>query len=166
MRAWFDEHGQVSGRRRSARLDIPLPSVLSIELDPVRSPAKIERQIFERDSYCCRYCGLSLVAKNVLRAFERAVGISEFRTQGTNAQQHGVIHAFKIVADHVTPHRRGGRTDLDNLVTSCPGCNYGKEAFTIEQLGITDPRDRRPESNDWDGLTSLLPGLLGNCQPV
>jgi hypothetical protein len=102
----------------------------------------------------------------VLRAFEKVVGISEFRTQGTNAQQHGVIHAFKIVADHVVPHRRGGRTDLDNLVTSCPGCNYGKEAFTIEQLGISDPRDRRPVFSDWDGLTSLLPGLLGNCLPA
>jgi hypothetical protein len=116
--------------------------------------------VFERDFYSCRYCGLKLVDKAVLVAFERAVGISVFCIRGTNAQQHGVVHAFKIVADHVVPHRRGGRTDLDNLVTACPGCNYGKEAFTLEQLGISDPRDRPPERNGWDGLRSLLPGLL------
>ena len=83
----------------------------------------------------------------------------------TNAAQHGVIHAFKIVADHVVPHNCGGRTDLDNLVTSCPGCNYGKEAFTLEQLGLEDPLARPPVCSGWDGLTSLIPGLLRYRQP-
>jgi len=160
MRAWFDEHGQVSGRRRCERLGPRAPATLPVELDPVRSPLKIERKVFERDCYSCRYCGLKLVDKAVLVAFEMAVGKSAFCIRGTNAQQHGVVHAFKIVADHVFPHRRGGRTDLDNLVTACPGCNYGKEAFTLEQLGLSDPRDRPPEQNGWDGLRSLLPSLL------
>lgn len=160
MRAWFDEHGQVSGRRRTGGLGLlPAPS-MPIELDPVRSPAKIEKQVFERDSYRCRYCGTYVIAKEALIAFEKAVGASEFRTKGTNAEQHGVVHAFKAVADHVVPYKRGGRTDLDNLVTSCPGCNYGKEAFTVEQLGISDPRDSSPKQDRWDGLNSLVPGLL------
>ena len=46
----------------------------------------------------------------------------------------------KAVADHVFPWSLGGATSLDNLVTSCGGCNYDKEHWTLEQLGIEDPR--------------------------
>src|ERR1700694_3386393 len=52
MRAWFDEHGQVSGRRRAARLEVSVPTVDSITLDPVRSPRKVERS----DSRCMIQC--------------------------------------------------------------------------------------------------------------
>ena len=113
-----------------------------------------------------------MVTKEVLEAFKRAVDAPRDRdfatshfytsTKGKNAQQHGVVHAFKIVADHVVPYGCGGRTDLANLVTSCPGCNYGKDRFTIHQLGIDDPRVRPPEYSDWDGLTSLTEGLKRN----
>ncbi len=166
MRYWFDEHGQVSGRRRAWGLRVAVPSRAGVELDPRRSPRFYEREVFERDHYQCRYCGMPIVAKEALRAFERAVGISVFRVLGTNAQQHGVIHAFKVVADHVVPHKLGGRTLPENLVTSCPGCNYGKENFTLEQLGLDDPRDRLPIPSTWDGLTSLVERLEAQAVTV
>lgn len=162
MRHWFDDHGQVSGNKRARRLGIVAPTFPADQYDLVRSPSKLEKAVYARDSYTCRYCGLRQVAKEVLYAFEKAVGVSEFRMQGTNAQQHGIVHGFKIVADHVVPYKRGGRTDLNNLVSSCPGCNYGKEAYTIEQLGIDDPRLRPPADNGWDGMLSLLEGLQNN----
>jgi 5-methylcytosine-specific restriction endonuclease McrA len=158
MREWFCDHGQWSGRHRSKHLDLyNMPSVC--ELDINRSPAKYERAVFERDCYTCRYCGLPVVAKPVLLAFEKVVGTDAFRNVGKNAEQHGIVHAFKVVADHVSPFKRGGKTDLDNLVTACPACNYGKDHYTVEQLGIFDPRDRPPQPNEWDGLTSFMPGL-------
>ena len=159
MREWFDVHGQWSGRHRAKRLNIPPPSFSPDQFDTLRSAAKFEKSVFERDSYTCRYCGLRQVSKEVLYAFEKVVGVENFRTQGTNAQQHGIIHGFKIVADHVVPFKRGGRTNLDNLVSACPACNYGKDAFTVEQMGIEDPRARRPVSDNWDGLVSFLPSL-------
>lgn len=162
MRAWFDEHGQMSGWHRVKRLGIPAPRVSPQIFDTVRSPARYEKFVFERDFYTCRYCGLRLISKGTLTAFEHAVTASEFRTQGTNAQQHGVVHAFKIVADHVVPFKRGGRTSPHNLVSSCPACNYGKYNYTLEQLGINDPRDRPPVKSDWNGLTSLIDGLKRN----
>lgn len=172
MRAWFDEHGQVSGSHRNRKLPVYAPRVSADELDRIKSTARIEVAVFKRDSYKCRYCGLRVIAKEVLEAFKRAVDPPHERdvamahfytcTKGTNAQQHGVVHAFKIVADHVVPYRCGGRTDLANLVTSCPGCNYGKDRFTIHQLGIDDPRVCPPENSDWDGLTSLTEGLKRN----
>ena len=164
MREWVVEHGQVSGTRRVWRLNSAVPAGAS-EFDPVRNaPRELQRRVFQRDSYTCRYCGLRQVSMDALRAFERVVGVSQFRTVGTNAEQHGVIHGFKIVADHVVPHCRGGRTDMDNLVTSCPGCNYGKGSFTVGELAISDPRERPPCGDDWDGLLSLVPSLKRHLQ--
>lgn len=159
MRLWFDEHGQMSGLHRKRHFKVSPPMFSPEDFDTLRQPAKYEREVFERDSYTCRYCDLRLLSKQVLVAFERAVGTDVFRTAGTNAQQHGVVHAFKIVADHVVPFKRGGRTHPDNLVSACPACNYGKDAYTVEQMGIEDPFDRLPISSGWDGLTSLVPGL-------
>lgn len=162
MRFWFDEHGQMSGLHRKRHFKISAPDVKPDEFDAVRRPTRYEQKVFELDSYTCRYCGLRLLSKAVLVAFERAVGSDVFRTTGSNPQQHGVVHAFKIVADHVVPHTRGGRTHPDNLVSACPACNYGKDAYTIEQIGIADPRDRPPTSSGWDGLTSLVAELKSN----
>ena len=159
MMEWFDVHGQWSGKHRAKRLNIPKQIVSPDQFDKVRSPAKYEKAVYLRDCYTCRYCGLRQIAKEVLYAFEKAVGVTEFRTQGINTEQHGIIHGFKTVADHVVPFKRGGRTHPDNLVSSCPACNYGKDAFSVEQLGIEDPRLRPPVDNGWDGLLSLLPGL-------
>lgn len=159
MRHWFVEHGQSSGGHRKRHYQIAPPAVSPGDFDGLRSPARYERGVFERDSYTCRYCGLKLLSKEVLIAFERAVGFTEFRTQGTNKQQHGVIHAFKIVADHVVPYRRGGRTHPDNLVSACPGCNYGKDAYTVEQMGLDDPFNYNPTGSGWDGLERLIVGL-------
>lgn len=163
MREWFDEHGQMSGWHRVKKLGIASPRIVSDLFDVVRSPARHEKLVFQRDSYTCRYCGLRQVAKEILLAFERAVGSDEFRTQSTNAVQHGIIHGFKIVADHVVPYKCGGRTNSDNLVSACPACNYGKFNYTLEQLGLDDPREHPPVVSDWDGLTSLLEGLKRNC---
>lgn len=162
IRDWFDEHGQMSGIHRARVLAISRRVAEPEELDSDPRPTKFERAVFQRDFYTCRYCGLRLVAKEVLVAFERALGPSEFTTKGTNAQQHGVVHAFKIVADHVVPHACGGRKSLENL-SACPACNYGKYNFRLEQLGMEDPRSRPPANNDWDGLCSLIGGLKNHA---
>ena len=71
----------------------------------------------------------------------------------------GVVDAFKPVADHVVPHALAGRTAVDNVVTACGGCKYGKDDYTVEQIGIDDPRCRGPALTEWDGLRSFLPAL-------
>ena len=78
--------------------------------------------------------------------------------------RHGIIHATWPVADHVVPWNMGGATNLSNLVTSCGACNYGKDGFTCKQLGITDPLQRPPISDGWDGLVSRE-AHLKKCLP-
>jgi 5-methylcytosine-specific restriction endonuclease McrA len=75
-----------------------------------------------------------------------------------------VVLAFRANVDHVVPWTLGGRTDMENLVSACWCCNYGKSSYTLEQIGLDDPRLRpTPESDGWDGLTSSLPGLRANA---
>jgi hypothetical protein len=159
MRHWFVEHGQSSGGHRKKHFQIAVPVVSPENFDVIREPKRFEHQVFMRDNYTCRYCDLQLLSKEVLVAFERVVGTDVFTTTGSNAQQHGAVHAFKIVADHVVPYKLGGRTNLDNLVSACPACNYGKHNYTVEQMDIQDPRNHQPVISTWDGLLHLVPQL-------
>jgi hypothetical protein len=48
-------------------------------------------------------------------------------------------------------------TSLENLVTSCWSCNYGKLDATLEQIGISNPLERGINKiDDWDGLSTDL----------
>jgi 5-methylcytosine-specific restriction endonuclease McrA len=151
---WYIEHGQMSGRHRKLQLNIPPPETIDISLrDPIRSPAKLQKQVFERDSYHCRYCGGKLISQEFLKAFIKSLNSPLFARGETNLNTHGVIHLTWPVADHVIPWNKGGRTSLDNLVSSCAPCNYGKDGYTIEQLGLIDPFTRPAKISDWDGLS-------------
>lgn len=57
--------------------------------------------VFHRDGFRCRYCGISV--------------------------DEGAI----LQADHVIPQSKGGPTTLANLVTACIECNLGKSAKDI-----------------------------------
>lgn len=43
----------------------------------------------------------------------------------------GIIHI-----DHVIPYSLGGRTEIENLVTACSGCNLRKSGKTLQEAGI------------------------------
>ncbi len=100
MREWFCVHGQMAGRHRARIFGISDAAVSPDLFDTVRAPAKYEREVYHRDSYTCRYCGLRQVAKQVLYAFEKVVGSDEFRTQGTWAyatRRAESIEAAKLI---------------------------------------------------------------------
>jgi len=154
---WYIEHGQMSGRQRKLQLNIPPPETIDIDLrDPVRSPAKLQKQVFERDSYHCRYCGGKLISQEFLKTFIKRLNSPLFSRGETNLNTHGIIHLTWPVADHVIPWNKGGRTSLDNLVSSCAPCNYGKDGYTIEQLGLIDPFTRPAKISDWDGFNNKI----------
>jgi hypothetical protein len=81
--------------------------------------------------------------------------------------RHGAVHAFRANFDHVVPAWRGGKTDQANLVSSCWFCNFGKRRWTIEQLGLADPRDRAPIPIDsWTGLNEFSTALAKAAQSI
>ena len=74
-----------------------------------------------------------------MRLFIKKINTSLFQRGKSNLTTHGIIHLYWPVADHVIPWSKGGLTNLENLVSSCATCNYGKAGYTIEQLGIENP---------------------------
>ena len=52
------------------------------------------------------------------------------------------LAASQLTYDHVTPRAQGGRTEWENIVTACRGCNAKKGNRTPEEAGMF-PR-RRP----------------------
>lgn len=157
MRDWFVEHGQMAGMHRRNMLNIPTQLSVAKNLrDPLRSPKKYEADVFKRDGYRCRYCGIRLVSNRFLSAFTKHLDSELFRKGPDNLRAHGIVHIFNPVADHVVPWVVGGRTNVENLVASCGSCNYGKAGYTTEQIGIANPFSREPKIDTWDGLVSKL----------
>lgn len=120
--------------------------------------SRVTAEVLVRDGHRCRYCHRQLLSRRVLKLFQSIVGEKAFPMGSTNATTHGAAIAYRAVADHVVPRKRGGRTDAENLVTACWPCNFGKAGYTVEQLGIDDPRSR-PVLLDWSGLEHLVPML-------
>lgn len=73
-----------------------------------------------------------------------------------NSEQHAAFQAMWMQYDHVLPHAKGGTNDLSNVVISCAPCNFGRMEFTLEEVGVEDPRLREPVRSTWDGLERFL----------
>jgi 5-methylcytosine-specific restriction endonuclease McrA len=158
---FFIEHGQQSSYFRVAnRKEIDRANLLVKATNKTpRLMPKMENEVFIRDSYHCRYCGIRIVEKDVFAEYSRIVGTEKFSTKRENDKRNGLTLGLRGVADHVEPYASGGETQIDNLVTSCYSCNFGKAGYTLEQLRIEDPRLRPPIPDSWRGLTEHLPAL-------
>ena len=159
--SFFIEHGQQSAYFRVRdKKHIDLHNKVTKVANPSpRLLPNVEKQVFLRDSYRCRYCGQRIIAKEVFAEYSRIMGKENFSVERENSRRNGLTLGLRGVADHVDPYAFGGLTELENLVTSCYSCNFGKAGYTLEQLGIEDPRSRPPIKDDWLGLSDLLPSL-------
>jgi 5-methylcytosine-specific restriction endonuclease McrA len=158
LRDWFVKHGQMSGHYyRVNGLQLSVPAPFDGKYEEKKKPSRtLERQVFTRDGYRCRYCQTRVLDFKVLQKFEKLVGRSNFRASAeTNDLRHGVTFFFRATADHVVPLTRGGQTTLENLVTACWNCNIGKLNALLSQMGIEDPRKHPTEAKlKWDGMLS------------
>jgi 5-methylcytosine-specific restriction endonuclease McrA len=117
--------------------------------------SKALNDMYRRDGWRCRFCGTPVV---VPKARRHICKLLPGAIRWTNS--HGDHAGFEIlsgVADHVQPHKWGGPSSLENLVTCCAPCNYGRGSAFLEEMGLIDPRTRHPyPANGWDGLTRVL----------
>lgn len=148
---WYVEHGQMSGKHRSKGLGLEEPPEVPIwSRDQQRGLKKnVEIIVFQRDNYHCRYCGSRLIPTPFMKSFVKELNSPLFKYGRKNHDRHGIIHLTKPLADHLIPWSLGGRTSLENLVSSCAPCNYGKAGFTLEQLGLENPFNRSALQNNW-----------------
>jgi 5-methylcytosine-specific restriction endonuclease McrA len=140
-----DIHGQTS-----------MPRKLAAEKVKSRMPSPNQQNhIFERDGWRCRYCGCKVVSKFARHRMSQLFP-DEARWGRTNAEKHYALATLLASADHILPHSRGGNNAVDNLVTACTPCQFGRGHWTIEEVGFTDPRTREPVIDSWDGLSRVL----------
>lgn len=114
-----------------------------------------KRLLHQRDGYHCRFCNIPVIRAEVRKKF--CSTFPELLIWGPkNDQQHVAFQTLWAQYDHVIPHSVGGSNDLENLVVTCGPCNFGRMAYTLEDVGLFDPRHREPVRSTWDGLERFL----------
>lgn len=120
-----------------------------------RMPAiGVKRALLGRDGFRCRFCGIPLVRAETRSAI-RKLYPEAARWGDRNSDQHAGLQAMWLQYDHLLPHARGGTNDIGNMVVACAPCNNGRSNLTLEEVGLTDPRQREPIQTPWDGLERI-----------
>lgn len=115
----------------------------------------IRSAVLKRDGYKCRYCGIPVVHADIRKLANRLYPDAVPWNSYDVTKQHSAFACLWLQFDHVVPHSHGGRSSLDNVVISCALCNFGKDKYTLRQLGLQDPRLTPPTPSTWDGLERL-----------
>jgi hypothetical protein len=117
-----------------------------------RMPTAAQKaELLRRDGYHCRFCGTPVIRTEIRKRIHAAY--PEALPWGRkNIDQHAAFQAMWVQYDHVVPHSGSGTNDLDNIVITCGPCNFGRMHYSLEDVGLIDPRGREPIRSSWDGL--------------
>jgi hypothetical protein len=117
-----------------------------------RMPTGAEKErIHQRDGFNCRFCGMPVIRRET-RTRIKTVYPSALSWGDKENDQHAAFQAMWAQYDHLVPHAMGGTNTLDNVVLACAPCNFGRGGYSLEEVGIADPRTRAPSRSLWDGL--------------
>ena len=153
--AWGPSPRDLRGNVRFWKPDNDSRSVPEAARDPQRDATQaVKAAVLARDGYRCRYCGIPVVHADI-RKIAQKIYPDAIPWNRREDEQHAAFQCLWLQYDHVVPHSHGGSSSEDNIVITCALCNYGKDSFTLKQLGISDPRQRPPERVSWDGLERL-----------
>jgi 5-methylcytosine-specific restriction endonuclease McrA len=118
-----------------------------------RAPSAATRQaVVARDGWRCRFCGIPVIDAKMRRKIAAAYPQALRWNDSEDAEQHSAFQCMRLQYDHVLPHTRGGTSSPDNLIVTCAPCNYGRWFYTLEEVGLIDPRTVPIQQSSWDGL--------------
>lgn len=149
---------------RAIRKVSGLPPVLmkGDRVVPRDATPAMKKALVARDGFHCRLCGIPLIRAEVRRTFNQLYPEAARWTGSRANEQHRGLQVMWLQYDHVVVHSRGGETSMENLVVTCPACNYGRDRYMMSEVGLRDPR-HHPRSpswsgwRNWGGLERLLP---------
>ncbi|MEY2563249.1 MAG: hypothetical protein QOH88_1442 [Verrucomicrobiota bacterium] len=142
----WSEHHQ---RREVPGAPVSIPRAMRLNL---RMPNVAEKRVLlERDGYHCRFCGIPVIRETV-RSRMKQLYPDALPWGRTNLSQHAAFQALWVQYDHILAHARGGDNSPENMIITCGPCNFGRGDYTLEELGLADPRLREPVRSSWDGL--------------
>ncbi len=157
---WLHRHAPIQAIRKVSDLPPIVPKPYRHK--PRDAKPDMKKALVARDSHHCRLCGIPLIRAEV-RKYLNQLYPEAARWDGIKeTQQNRGLQVMWLQYDHVVVHSRGGETSMENLVVTCPACNYGRDRYMMSEVGLRDPRDH-PRSpcwngwNEWDGLERLLP---------
>jgi 5-methylcytosine-specific restriction endonuclease McrA len=135
------------------------PVISAPQLIQARMPTTTDKAFLHlRDGYNCRFCGIPVIRAEVRKRIKAAY--PKALSWGTrNIECHAAFQAMWVQYDHIVPFKRGGSSDLSNLVVTCAPCNFGRMHHTIDEVGLLDPRERQPVRSTWDGLERFSPNV-------
>ncbi len=157
IRNWTESIWGSHGIHRELINSYGTPKTVLTEFrDVKRMPSKEEERILiQRDGLFCRFCGIPLIRKEVRMKLNKLY--PEAIPWGKkNGQQHAAFQAMWLQFDHVIPHARGGKTELNNLVITCAPCNYGRMNFLLDEIDLQMPEVVNKPIVNWDGLERIL----------
>ncbi len=159
VRAWVAPFlGPIGRNPFIQRRFIPgAPQVLSKNLrSKARMPSSAERAALrQRHGNTCAFCGIPLISAHVRKALGHAYPGAAIWGR-MNEDCHAALLCMWLQYDHLLPHSRGGSNSIENLVLACAACNYGRMEYTLEEVGLLDPREQPTFRSDWDGLEPFL----------
>ncbi len=112
-----------------------------------------QQQIFERDGWHCRCCGVPVISPQARTRLSARYGAVRWGKR--NAERHAGFFALMASLDHALPRSRGGDNEPANLLTACWPCQFGRMDWTYEEVQMADPRTSpaHPRLAKWKGLT-------------
>jgi hypothetical protein len=146
-------NGIYSGLVRKHRT----PHTIHHELrDKKRMPSKKDEELLlMRDGFYCRFFGIPLIRKET-RDFIKKIYPNALPWGKKNNERHAAFQAMWVQFDHIIPHARGGKTELENLLITCAPCNYGRMNFLLEEINLKMPDTKLIFSKNWDGLERIF----------
>lgn len=143
LKYWFHLSAQNAGRDRLALLSVIGPIEhrnVGQSARGLRMPPQADKlEALRRDNWSCRYCGSPLLFKNDFLKFRGLLGEDFIPLGSTNLTTHGTKFLHFATFDHLDPHVLGGDSSLENVVSSCYACNFGKYRYTLEELRLAPP---------------------------
>jgi 5-methylcytosine-specific restriction endonuclease McrA len=117
-----------------------------------RMPTSAQKaELLRRDGYHCRFCGIPVIRTEIRKRIH--VAYPDALPWGRrNTDQHAAFQAMWVQYDHLVPHSDSGTNALENIVITCGPCNFGRMHYSLEEVGLIDPRTRDPVRSTWDGL--------------
>lgn len=149
---------EIEHYRRFREVNGAAPALAKDKCVPVRMPNRQEKAaILQRWGHRCAFCSIPVIRPEVRQAF--SIAYPEAAYWGTsNATQHAAFQCMWLQFDHILPHSRGGDNSVENIAITCAPCNYGRMQWTLDELGLLDPRTQPLTRSSWDGLERFLSG--------
>ncbi|MBR7801158.1 HNH endonuclease [Undibacterium fentianense] len=158
VREWLESiWGKSSPYVKFKSVPNSLPILSKEDRLEVRMPSGQQKaSLLRRDGFYCRFCEIPVIRKEV-RHYLHTIYPNTLPWGRKNISQHAAFQVMWAQYDHIIPHARGGTNSLENMVITCAACNFGRMDFTLEEVGIEDPRSRLIKRGLWNGMEHVLP---------